>query len=745
VIGADERSGAVRADLPPAWRRRKAVIVTNSLPGHDAGFAKSGHAHYFAGIIANLLERGFDTVLVVVAPRLDCLWLDAGALPYRIASPALRRAGSRLIVTAPDAIRSALAWLVFTRLPRPLQALGSGARVLFRKARGYVHRLGTRMADADTGFVARTIQRERPDIIVYDGIFNACGRHGDAQHWVLTHEVKYQRAQSFHENGIAVAPAGFSREAECAVLAEAGNIIAIQWDDAQEFRRLTPQCQVVVVPVTMNVRPDQDRRDVIPGRCIFVGSGSFHNVNGIRWFLASCWPGIRQAQPHATLDIFGTVCYRLGDLPKGVTAHGVAPDLAAAYAHAALAVVPLRIGSGLKVKLIEALAHGIPVVTTPVGAQGLSGFLPRPFLLADSATEFVAQCARLIASPDLARDISSAARQCAQRFTPQSAFTDFIAATEAQVTPDATPAIRICIAIPTFRRLDLLPNVLAGIAKQTVGARSAVLDVVILDNNPDGAAAPLAALSRAEFPFPLHYEHVAAAGLTAVRNRALDFVAGRFDYLAMIDDDEVPEPQWIDELVRVARRTRAEVVVGPVVPIVPPGAPQWIVDLRAAETPLHPDGALLRDGWSCNALVAVPAIAALGVRFDPALNFAGGEDQLFFRQMLAAGATIAFAAGATVCETIPPDRLSLRFNLKRAFRRGNTLAFCDLRMKGGPAAAALRGLKALATIVRGMASIPVGLVRGERALVRYSCDVVTGVGMLAGLAGRMYPAYQRSD
>lgn len=160
---------------------------------------------------------------------------------------------------------------------------------------------------------------------------------------------------------------------------------------------------------------------------------------------------------------------------------------------------------------------------------------------------------------------------------------------------------------------------------------------------------------------------------------------------------------------------------------------------------MHPDGASIREGWSCNALIATAAVARLRLAFDPALNFAGGEDQLFFRQMTAAGSEIAYAARAIVRESLPPDRLSVRFNLARAYRRGNSLSFCERRLRPGTATVALRAVKAVGWIGVGLLKMPVSLGKDEANVVNGACDVASGLGMLAGLMGRMYQAYRPSS
>jgi succinoglycan biosynthesis protein ExoM len=728
-----------------AARRRKAVVVTNSIPGHDVGFARSGHAHYFGTFLEHLVDRGFETVSIVIAPRFDSAMFRADALPYRVASRDLKHIGGYLVVVGRKALVVTATWLVFSRLPRPLQRVGAAVRTLLRKRRGYAHVLGNFLTDADRAYVAEIVAAEGPDLVIYDGIFHACGSLSDVPHWILTHEVKFERARSFAEQGVGVLPDGFSPDVERRVLNDAGNIIAIQWDDANAFRRLVPQARIVVVPVTIEP-PTSLVRSAVDGRCIFVGSGSFHNVDGIRWFLDECWPLIRRSVPHAVLDIFGTVCYGLENLPAGVVAHGVVDDLTAAYSTAALAVVPLRMGSGLKVKLVEALAHELPSVTTSVGAQGVASLSPSPFLIADEPAAFAERCIRALTSTRVADELSAAAHVCAKRFTTAAAFADFDRAIVSEGGAAVSSIVpRVCIAVPTYRRSAGLARLLNAIADQAIGSSEAEVEVVVLDNDPGRSAETIVNRYRSEMRFPLHYEQVAQAGLSIVRNRALAFAAGRFDYLAMIDDDEVPEAQWLGALLEVARQSGSEVVVGPVFPVVPESAPQWIAALRARETPIHRNGALIRDGWSCNALVSLAAVARTHVAFDPALNFAGGEDQLFFRQLGARGATIAFAAEARVHESLAADRLTIRFCIRREFRRGNSLAFCERRLDGSMRTPVIRTAKALAFIARGLLRMALTLGRDEGAVVREACEVARGCGMLTGLAGRLYQAYGRTN
>jgi hypothetical protein len=180
VTGTDDRTEDIPTGVPQGFRRPKALVVTRSVPGHDAGFAKSGHAHYLQTFIDDFCRRGFDTVLVVLAPRVDFLSMRRDALTYRVLSPAFLSVGSLVVVRDGRAVLSVLTWQLYARAPRPVQQLASGLRSLVRRARGFVHVLGTDLADTDRAFVRAAVEREHPDVIVYDGIFNACGRLRDS-------------------------------------------------------------------------------------------------------------------------------------------------------------------------------------------------------------------------------------------------------------------------------------------------------------------------------------------------------------------------------------------------------------------------------------------------------------------------------------------------------------------------------------------------------------------------------------
>ena len=291
--------------------------------------------------------------------------------------------------------------------------------------------------------------------------------------------------------------------------------------------------------------------------------------------------------------------------------------------------------------------------------------------------------------------------------------------------------------------MRICPKLLASIAAVAEPEHCRV-SVLILDNDSAASAEAIVTNAQATFPYPLAYEHVVQPGLASVRNAALAYARARADVLAMLDDDELPEPQWLCELVRVARATGADAVAGPVTALLPADAPRWVHEFRAREYPAFTDAQRLSDAWTSNCLVLLSRVNAAGLTFDPALNFIGGEDQLFFRQLIAAGGSIAYAANAAVWERLPEDRRSIAFILKRSFRRGSSLAMCDRRLIGTPRGLAIRAAKGLAIILAGLVRIvPVSLLRGNAGAVANSSEIARGAGMLAGLFGVSYNAYRR--
>ncbi|MDP2355946.1 MAG: glycosyltransferase family 4 protein [Beijerinckiaceae bacterium] len=194
-------------------------------------------------------------------------------------------------------------------------------------------------------------------------------------------------------------------------------MLCIQWDDAEFIKRKLVNSRVVALPPPMAAVPRRvAHRDPV---CIFVGSGALPNVDGVQWFLEAVWPGVLARVPSAQLRVYGSVCSRVETSSESVKLLGRVDDIVSCYDEAKLAVVPLRIGSGLKIKIVEAITMGMPIVTTEVGAQGLFEIRPQPFALCKSADEMIARTAALLLSDEECGTLEAAARGAQALFDPQ--------------------------------------------------------------------------------------------------------------------------------------------------------------------------------------------------------------------------------------------------------------------------------------------------------------------------------------
>lgn len=205
---------------------------------------------------------------------------------------------------------------------------------------------------------------------------------------------------------------------ERAACRRADRVLACSQDDARELARLAPGTPVDVVPNGVEVaRIRPERTNAVPARLVFVGQmGWFPNREGVEWFLAEILPRVLAARPAAEFVVVGKS--EGLQVPQDVRARvrllGFVDDIDAELDRAAIAVVPLRSGSGTRLKVLEAMAHALPIVTTTIGSQGIDLLCGREALFADEAEAFAEAIVQLIDAPAEAARLGVAARSRAE-------------------------------------------------------------------------------------------------------------------------------------------------------------------------------------------------------------------------------------------------------------------------------------------------------------------------------------------
>jgi polysaccharide biosynthesis protein PslH len=206
---------------------------------------------------------------------------------------------------------------------------------------------------------------------------------------------------------------------EAAACRRAARVLACSAADAARLQSLAPRSLIDVVPNGVDLAafaPDPAVAEA-PDTLVFVGNlGWFPNRDGVEHFLERTLPRIREQRP-ARLTVVG---HRAGvEAPPGIAAAvdfpGFVDDLRATVLRAAVYVVPLRAGSGTRLKLLEAMAMAKAIVSTPIGAEGLGLIDGENALLADTPETFAAAVCRLLDDPALRARLGRAARALAER------------------------------------------------------------------------------------------------------------------------------------------------------------------------------------------------------------------------------------------------------------------------------------------------------------------------------------------
>lgn len=211
----------------------------------------------------------------------------------------------------------------------------------------------------------------------------------NASTFAITHDVWHLRQRLDGKSTNFESP--ISKNLEIEWLECAQNIVSISREDLMQFKRALPRKKHIYVPKPVSVSPMTDPAG--SQSLLFVGSNNPANREGIQWFLENCWELITRQVPQASLDICGSV--EIEKAPTAVRTHGRVPDLNPFYEKSAVVIVPLQIGSGMKIKLVEAAAFGKPFVSTSIGLQGLdflASFAPsrdQPEAFAESVVELL--------------------------------------------------------------------------------------------------------------------------------------------------------------------------------------------------------------------------------------------------------------------------------------------------------------------------------------------------------------------
>lgn len=382
-----------------------AIISRQRLAG-----ATNGSSAYLLSIARTLIACGFDVHLIQPSPTI------AGRTPVMRLRPEMRLFASHRIR---GAIRLG-SWVVFGSPAIWIKFLAGAARLVLRKAgvtgplvadRPAAYAVATPWLPADFAFLRRVMPRSLRAIIadyIYCTPAFGCAPAG-AGRAIVMHDLFHSRS-----GGGADSVAVPTREREIALLGEADTVFTIQQAEQDFVTRFVPNTAAILVP--MPAEPVSAAQPGADDEILFVGSNTAPNVVGLNWFLGHVWPRVLAAYPQARLTVAGTVDRAFaGVAVPSVSMLGMVDDLEPLYSKAGVVISPLTFGSGLKIKLIEALARGKAMVVTPVTLQGVEDLCAGSVIETDAPAVFADSVTGLLADADRRSALARQALDCAHR------------------------------------------------------------------------------------------------------------------------------------------------------------------------------------------------------------------------------------------------------------------------------------------------------------------------------------------
>jgi succinoglycan biosynthesis protein ExoM len=290
----------------------------------------------------------------------------------------------------------------------------------------------------------------------------------------------------------------------------------------------------------------------------------------------------------------------------------------------------------------------------------------------------------------------------------------------------------VVICIPTFKRPKMLRRLLDAIARLK---SQAAISVLVADNDAEDHAGYDLCRALTGYPWPLTAVIAEKRGIAQVRNTLIEHaLEGDARFVAMIDDDEWPQEDWIEQFLTTAHATGADVLQGSIL-FGYGQAADGHGDIRRATGPI----AMLQGAG--NILIRRAVLEEMGAPwFDPAFALSGGEDRDFFVRLERAGKRFAWSDEARVHGDVPETRANLGWLLRRAYSVGNSDMLVLLKHRPGPLRLAAEFLKIMASLLLSPLAAAILAASPNRRAIPLQ-KLFRAAGKLSAMAGTRYNEY----
>lgn len=210
-----------------------------------------------------------------------------------------------------------------------------------------------------------------------------------------THDLVAPRIKSFADLGLEYNGLHLTASEEFAIMSKYDYILLIQEHDLELVSEVIGREKLILVPHSVDFKKQTVKRVV--KHIGFLASEYSPNIQGLTWFVNDVWPEFKSSK--LVLNVYGNICEVVPSevlSVKNIVWHSFVEDLEIVYKQCDIMINPVKCGAGLKIKNLEALGNGIPLVTTRHAAIGLDDHLESNFLLGDSADEFKSKIYSLV-------------------------------------------------------------------------------------------------------------------------------------------------------------------------------------------------------------------------------------------------------------------------------------------------------------------------------------------------------------
>lgn len=321
------------------------------------------------------------------------------------------------VITVPiNQKRSAQVWRLIANAPRWL--LGMPAEVIVKRSPKLLSNL--RLLLSSKQFIAVQIEYAQYAPYLY------WAEKAGVPSLLVAHDISFVSQERKTEVMSGFSRLFWSREArlmkklETHAWSQADCVVAMSKHDEETIKKIEPTASVVVVPNGVDIeRLNMIPKDTQP-TLVFTGwMRHLPNRDAVEWLLHTIWPLIRQGHSTVCLNIIGKGLPEnlraLIDKDHRIKYLGYVNDIAKAVGKATLSLVPLRIGSGTRLKILESMALGTPVVSTSVGYEGISAIPGVHLEVGDTPEEFSAVTVKLLTDRKACETISQAARSLVEK------------------------------------------------------------------------------------------------------------------------------------------------------------------------------------------------------------------------------------------------------------------------------------------------------------------------------------------